>query len=137
MLKTYTELSRYDTFEDRYRYLALGGVVAEETFGHDRWVNQDFYRSREWKQVRHYVAYRDLGCDLGIEGYEIHDEREVRIHHMNPMTVDDVVNFNPDILDPEFLITTCLITHNAIHFGDERQLPRQFAEREPGDTDLW
>lgn len=134
-IRTYTELSRLEDFEERYRYLSLKGVVGSATFGFDRHINQQFYTSRQWRQIRHFVIARDLGCDLGVEGYEIHDK--VIIHHMNPMSVDDIVHGDSEILDPEFLITTTHRTHNAIHYGDERQLPRQFVPRGPGDTRLW
>lgn len=105
------------------------------TFGFDRWVNQKFYRSREWKDVRSYVIVRDEGRDLGVEGYEIHSG--LLIHHMNPMIVDDIRSGREDILNPEFLITTTHRTHNAIHYGDESQLPRVFVPRRAGDTKLW
>lgn len=135
MIKTYRELRRIETFEDRFRYLSLGGVVGESTFGFDRWINQRFYRSREWKQARDYVIVRDNGCDLGIEGYEIHSR--LLIHHMNPISSYQIQHADEDILDPEFLITTTHDTHNAIHYGDERLLRRPFTERRPGDTSLW
>lgn len=135
MIRTYSELQRLSTFEDRYRYLVLRGEVGRSTFGFDRYINQQFYTSREWRQVRHRVIARDLGCDLGIEGYEIFDR--LIIHHMNPMGIDDIVHHDDDILDPEFLITTTHLTHNAIHYGDESQLPRVFVDRRPGDTKLW
>lgn len=135
MIRTYSELIRRHTLEERYHYLALRGNVGESTFGFDRDLNQNFYRSREWRALRDLVIIRDNGCDLGLPGYEIHGH--LYVHHMNPMTVDDVVHGVASILDPEFLITTTLKTHNAIHFGDERQLPRQFVERKPGDTKLW
>jgi hypothetical protein len=109
--------------------------VGDATFGSDRWLNQQFYTSREWKRVRNFVIARDQGCDLGIDGFEIHDR--VYIHHMNPMGVDDILHANEDILDPEFLISCTLKTHNAIHYGDERQLPRPFVPRSAGDTKLW
>jgi hypothetical protein len=133
--RTYSELSRLTTFEERFRYLDLRGQVGDTTFGYDRWINQGFYRSREWRQIRHHVIARDLGCDLGIEGYEIYDR--ILVHHMNPMVVDDIVHGDAGIVDPEFLITTTHDTHNAIHYGDERLLPRPFAARAPGDTRLW
>lgn len=133
--RTYSELSTYATFEERYRYLALRGQVGEATFGFDRWVNQQFYRSAEWKYIRNHVIARDLGCDLGVDGYEIHDR--IIIHHMNPMNVRDIVHGDESIVDPEFLITTTHATHNAIHYGDERLLPRPLAARGPGDTRLW
>lgn len=122
--------------EERYRYLKLGGFVGQDTFGYERYLNQDFYRSREWRSIRDVVIARDLGCDLGVPGYEIHDR--VYVHHMNPMVPDDIVHGNGDILDPEFLISVTHTTHNAIHFGDESKLPKiRFVERRPGDTKLW
>lgn len=135
MTKTYTELKRRRTFEDRFEYLALHGQVGKATFGFDRYVNQRFYRSREWKQVRTYVIARDLGCDLGVLGHEIHTE--LHVHHMNPIEIDHIVRSDDRIFDPEFLITTTHRTHNAIHYGDASLLPRQFVERRPGDTTLW
>lgn len=135
MRRTYSELLHYDTFEDRYNYLRLNGSVGLDTFGFDRHMNQQFYRSREWKQMRNLVIARDYGCDLGLEGYEIHEA--IYVHHMNPMTPDDIKHGNDDILDPEFLICVTHKTHNAIHYGDERLLPRQLVERRPGDTKLW
>lgn len=135
MTRTTTELYRLPTFEARFRYLALGGQVGGSTFGYDRWINQGFYRSREWKQIREHVIARDLGCDLGIDGYEIHDR--IIIHHMNPMTAKDIVHGYDEIVDPEFLITTTHQTHNAIHYGNERAVPRAFTPRSGGDTKLW
>lgn len=135
MTRSYTQLSRLHTFEERYRYLALRGVVGSATFGFDRYINQQFYTSRQWRQVRHYVITRDNGSDLGVDGYEIHSR--LVIHHMNPMTAEDISHGDADILDPEFLITTTHQTHNAIHYGDERQLPRPLTERRRGDTKLW
>jgi len=134
--RSYSELRRLDSFEDRFRYLSLKGTVGETTFGWDRWMNQMFYTSAEWKHVRHEVIARDNGCDLGVEGFEIHDR--VYIHHMNPLSRDDLVHGNADILDPEFLISVTHKTHNAIHYGDESILQRVvFTERRPGDTTLW
>lgn len=135
MTRTYSELSRILSFEERFRYLALRSVVGGATFGHERYMNQQFYRSRQWKQLRDFVIVRDNGCDLGIDGYEIHTG--LYIHHMNPMTPADIRHGNDDILDPEFMITTTLRTHNAIHYGDERHLPRPFVARSVGDTLLW
>lgn len=134
-IRTYSELRRIETFEDRFKYLSLRGQVGAATFGFDRYINQDFYHSRQWADIRHHVIARDSGCDLGVDGYEIYDR--VIIHHMNPMTVDDIVEGSSDILDPEFLITTTHRTHNAIHYGDEKLLPRRLVERKPGDTKLW
>lgn len=135
MTRTFSELIQFSTFEERYRYLQLRGEVGFSTFGFDRYMNQQFYRSREWRQVRQFVINRDQGCDLAVEGYEIFDR--IYIHHMNPMTVDDIKHGNEDILDPEFLISTTHNTHNAIHYGDESLLPQVFVPRSPGDTKLW
>lgn len=134
-LRSYSELRRLDTFEERFSYLALKGAVGRSTFGTDRYLNQLFYTSREWKQIRTHVIARDLGCDLGVEGWDIH--AGVHVHHMNPMTVGDIVNQDDAIRDPEFLICATLRTHNAIHYGNERSLPRPVVERNAGDTKLW
>lgn len=134
-VKTYTELCQYNTIEERYEYLKLGGIVGDITFGFDRYAGQVFYHSPEWKRVREYVIFRDEGCDLGIPGYEIHSQPLV--HHMNPIDVDDILQREDWILDPEFLITTTQSTHNAIHYGDISQLPRGPVMRLPGDTKLW
>jgi hypothetical protein len=134
-VRRYRELKSIETFEERYKYLALRGVVGQPTFGFDRYINQQFYTSSEWRSIRHHIIVRDNGCDLGIDGYEIHDK--IIIHHMNPMSADDIKHGDDDILDPEFLISTTLRTHNAIHYGDERLLPRPLVERKPGDTKLW
>lgn len=130
--RSYSDLSQLKTFDERYEYLSLNGRVAEVTFGAERRFNQDFYHSAQWKRIRRIVLLRDNNCDLGIEGYDIHSG--LHIHHMNPMTLDDLYEGNPDILNPEYLISTSQATHNAIHYGDERQLPRSFTERRPGDT---
>lgn len=134
-MRTITELNTIPEFEDRFQYLMLRGVVGRPTFGHERWLNQKFYTSREWRNLRNYVIARDNGCDLAVPGHEIH--AKLIIHHMNPMEVTDIRHGNDDIFDPEYLITTTLRTHNAIHFGDERQLPMPFVERRAGDTKLW
>lgn len=128
-------MKRFETFEERFRYLRLQGSVGRSSFGFDRYVNQAFYRSREWRDIRDFVIVRDNGCDLGIDGYEIHDQ--LLVHHMNPMDLDAIRHADPRILDPEFLITTTHRTHNAIHYGDENQIPRMVVERRPGDTRLW
>lgn len=133
-IRTYTELSRIHSFEERYRYLALRAGVGDITFGHARDLNQQFYASSQWRRVRREVILRDNGCDLGVDGYEIHDR--VYIHHMNPMRIENLVAGDPEVLDPEYLISTTHRTHNAIHYGDEKQLPRPFVERRPGDTRL-
>lgn len=133
--RSYRELIQYETFEDRFRYLMLGGFVGRPTFGGDRWLNQRFYTSREWRDLRDIVIARDLGCDLGIEDRPIFDRPT--IHHMNPMTVPDIVHADDKNLDPEFLICVSDRTHRAIHYGDETQLPRGLVERKPGDTAPW
>jgi hypothetical protein len=133
--RTYSQLRRRQTFESRFEYLSIGGDVGEATFGFDRWINQRFYRSREWKQVRDHVIFRDNACDLGIEGYEIH--ANLLVHHMNPIVAEDLIRGEEWVLDPEFLITTTHRTHNAIHYGDESLIRKPFVERRPGDTKLW
>ena len=133
--RTYSELRRLDTFEERYAYLKLNGVVGNSTFGFDRYINQQFYRSRQWKHIRDQVIVRDNGCDLGIEGFEVH--ARITIHHMNPMTVDHIEHGDESILDPEYLITVSHKTHNAIHYGDDSLLAKPLVERMPGDTKLW
>lgn len=135
MSKTYTSLLSFSTFEDRFRYLALQGVVGEDTFGHARGLNQRFYSSYEWKQIRQFVIARDEGRDLAFPGREIHGH--IYIHHLNPMTPDSLRHGDESILDPENLVCVTHQTHNAIHYGDERQLPRLFVERTPGDTKSW
>lgn len=132
---TYTEMCLRDDFLARFRYLVLGGELGAATFGYDRHLNQKFYASHEWKSIRRDVIARDEGCDLGVRGRGIHDR--ILVHHMNPIKVQDLKDFNEDILDPEYLICVNTATHNAIHFGDESQLPRVLVERSPGDTDLW
>lgn len=134
-IRTYSELRQLESFEDRFRYLKLRGSVGESTFGFDRYINQQFYRSTQWKQVREEVIVRDYGLDLGCEGYEIHDR--IIIHHMNPMNASGISDGDEDILDPEYLITTTHRTHNAIHYGDEKLLVKPLVERRPGDTKLW
>lgn len=133
--KTYSELRRIDSFEDRYEYLKLGGQVGASTFGFDRWVNQEFYTSNEWRTLRNHIIVRDEGCDLGVYGYEIHDG--LLIHHINPLSREDILGREDWILDPEFLITTTHETHNAIHYGDSSKLRTPFVPRSPGDTKLW
>lgn len=135
-IKSYSELSQLETFEERFNYLKLGGVVGRDTFGFDRIFNQKFYRSEEWKQVRDFVIVRDNGCDLGIEGHEIFGNRII-IHHMNPISIDDIRHSTRNLLDPEYLITTIHRTHNAIHYGDENQLIKAPIERVRNDTCPW
>lgn len=135
IVRSYNELRRIDTYEERFRYLSLNGSVGSSTFGYDRWLNQRFYTSREWRQLRDHVIARDNGCDLGIDGYEIHDK--ILVHHMNPMIVDDLLAGEESIMDPNFLVVTSHRSHNAIHYGDESLLPRKYTPRERGDTRLW
>lgn len=135
ILKTYTELSRLATFEERFHYLSLKSIVGNATFGAERFLNQVFYTSKEWRDVRQVVIARDFGLDLAMPGHEIYNK--VIIHHMNPMRVEDVDERNPDILDPELLITVSHETHNAIHYGDVNRLTRPPVERRPGDTRPW
>ena len=135
MIRSYRELRRILTFEERFKYLSLKGNVGESTFGFDRYLNQMLYRSREWKRTRYIVIERDQACDLGITGYEI--EFQILIHHMNPISIEDIESGNPDIFDPEFLICTTYNTHRAIHFGDESLLPKPPIVRRPNDTTLW
>lgn len=134
-IRVYSELSQLRTFEERLEYLRLGGGVGRATFGFDRYVNQEFYTSQEWRDVRQYVIYRDNGCDLGIDGYEIHTG--LIVHHMNPMDREDILNHEEWILSADFLITTTLQTHNAIHYGSESPYPKTVLRRSPGDTRLW
>lgn len=133
--KSYSELSKLDTFEERFRYLQLKGAVAEETFGFDRYLNQKFYNSKEWKSIRDFVILRDNGCDLGIDGYEIYGK--ILIHHMNPIRIKDIENSSDFLMDPEYLITTTLHTHNAVHYGDESLILTAPVERSKNDTCPW
>lgn len=133
--RTYRELSRLHTFEERFEYLKLGGYVGRSTFGYDRYMNQRFYSSHEWKQVREFVIIRDGGCDLGIEGYEIHSQ--ILVHHINPIVMENIRDREEWITDPEYLITTTHNTHNAIHYGDKSLLMLPNKPRTPGDTKLW
>ena len=133
--RSYTELSALKTFEERFRYLQLNGVVAEETFGFDRIINQKFYRSPEWKRIRDHVIIRDNGCDLGVEDHEIFGR--VVIHHMNPVRLKDFDELSDILLNPEYLICTTHVTHNAIHYGDESLLIQEPIERSKNDTCPW
>lgn len=135
MIRTYTELSKLQTFKERYQYLQLNGSVGLDTFGYDRYLNQNFYRSREWKSIRDQVIIRDNGCDLGIEGYEI--QGRIYIHHMNPILITDIRDRTDFLLNPEYLITTTHDTHNAIHYGDESLLILPPVERTANDTCPW
>ena len=134
-MRTYSELVRLSTFEERFRYLRLGGAVGKDTFGFDRYLNQRFYASREWKAIRDKVIIRDNGCDLGIPDRVI--GRRVLIHHMNPITQDDISRQSDLLMNPEYLICVSHETHNAIHYGDENLLLSVPPERKPGDTCPW
>ena len=135
IIRTYSELIVLPTFEERYRYLRLDGRVGQETFGFDRWLNQKFYKDPEWLRVRDLVIIRDNGCDLGIEGREIHGR--ILIHHMNPITTEDIVKRSRYLLDPEYLICTVKRTHDAIHYGDENLLTLDPIVRTKNDTCPW
>lgn len=134
-IKTYSELITLPTFKERYRYLKMNGMVGEETFGFDRWLNQAFYKSKEWLAIRDHVIFRDNGCDLGIPEREIHGR--VLIHHMNPITKRDILDRSDFLLNPEYLITTTKVTHDAIHFSDESLLYEDPIERTMNDTCPW
>lgn len=134
-IKTYSELRRLLTFEERLDYLKLNGSVCEDTFGFDRYLNQKFYRSREWLAVRDQVIIRDCGCDLGVDGYTIFGK--ILIHHMNPITVSDIQSVSDYLLDPEYLICTTHRTHNAIHYGDSSLIATEPIERSKYDTCPW
>lgn len=134
-IKNYTELIKLKNFIDRFEYLKLDGTVGQDTFGFERYLNQGFYHSAEWRAIRDQVIARDLGCDLGIDGYEIHGR--IYIHHMNPITVDDIQKITEYLLDPEYLICTTHETHNALHFGDASLLVTEPVVRTPFDTCPW
>ena len=135
IIRTYSELATLPTFEERFNYLKLKGQVGKDTFGFDRWLNQIFYRDPEWKSVRDYVIVRDNGCDLGVDGYEINGR--ILVHHMNPISKEDILERSKYLLDPEFLISTIHNTHNAIHYGDEDLLIKTPIERTKNDTCPW
>jgi len=134
-IRSYSELVKIPSFEDRVAYLMLSGRVGEDTFGFDRHINQRFYTSYEWKRARDQVITRDYGCDLGVPGHEI--QGPLLIHHINPMVAEDILHGEEWIINPEFLITTQHRTHNAIHYGDMSFIAEPFVERSPGDTKLW
>lgn len=137
IIRTYSELITLPTFEERYEYLRLGGLVGEETFGFDRYINQKFYKSPEWLRVRNYVITRDGGCDLAMPDREIQKGVKILIHHMNPITVDDILNRIDFVLDPEYLISTIKNTHDAIHYGDSELLYKDPIVRSKNDTCPW
>lgn len=134
-IRTYSELRTLQTFEDRFAYLELTGRVGTSTFGTERYLNQNFYRSREWRIIRNSVIVRDGGCDLGLAGFEIYDQ--IYVHHMNPITVEDIENNYDLIINPEFLICTSFNTHQAITFGSKKNLFTLPRDRRKGDTKLW
>jgi hypothetical protein len=135
MHRSYSELVTLKTFKERYNYLRLRGNVGVSTFGFDRYLNQTFYRSSKWRNLRHEIIIRDEGCDLGVLGHEIHDM--IVIHHMNPLSQKDIEDGSSKVFNPDGLICTSHITHMAIHYGDESLLPEPLVERRPGDTTLW
>ena len=135
MIRTYSELITLPTFEERYRYLKIGGTVGEETFGFDRYLNQSFYKTKEWLRIRDHVIVRDQGCDLAMIDREIRGK--ILVHHMNPITKEDIVRRTKYLLDPEYLICTVKNTHDAIHYGDESLLIKAPIERQKNDTCPW
>lgn len=135
MNRSYSELSKLDSFKDRYDYLRLDGIVGESKFGHDRWINQQFYHSDEWASIREKVIIRDNGCDLGIDGYEIHGR--IYIHHINPISREDILSQNSLVTDLDNMICTTFQTHQAIHYGDESLLVTTPIERFKNDTCPW
>lgn len=137
LIRTYSELSKIPKFEDRFNYLKLDGLIGTQTFGYDRYINQRFYRSAEWKRVRDIVIIRDNGCDLGIEDRPIFEKRGIFIHHMNPIMLDDIEHGTDFLLNPEYLICVSQQTHNAIHYGSEDLLVKAPIERRPNDTCPW
>ena len=134
-IRTYSELIQLPTFEERFDYLRLDGVVGKDTFGFDRYLNQQFYRSSEWKRIRNRVIVRDNGCDLGIDEYEIHGR--ILIHHMNPISIEDLQHMSNLLMNPEYLICVSHRTHNAIHYGDESLIVSAPIERSQNDTCPW
>lgn len=135
MIRTYTELCSLKTFEERIKYLLIGGNVGEETFGHDRYLNQMFYNSELWRSIRRKVILRDNGFDLGVTGHDI--AGLIIVHHINPIFVDDIVNRSDYLINPEYLISVSNLTHKAIHYGDLSLLPTPCVERTPFDTCPW
>lgn len=135
-MRTYTELQKLKTFEERFEYLKLNGVVGDRTFGGNRWMNQIFYQQiPEWKEARRKVIVRDLGCELGLADYPI--QGRIIVHHMNPISKEDISERSEIVLDPEYLICVSQLTHDAIHYGDADLLPKKYEERKPGDTCPW
>lgn len=135
MIRTYSELSKLSTFKERFDYLKLNGKVGEDTFGHSRFLNQDFYSSPEWRRTRRNIIVRDNGCDMGLDGYSI--QGRIYVHHINPITVDDILERRPCLFDPENLICVSSMTHEAITYGIEDMLPTDPVIRRPNDTCPW
>lgn len=135
MIRTYSELIRIPTYEDRFEYLKLHGEVGDSTFGFDRYLNQAFYRSKEWRQLRNKIILRDSACDMALQGYDIADK--IIIHHLNPITEEEIIHRDEDILNPEFLVCVSPLTHNAIHYGNFELINSSYSERRYGDTRLW
>ena len=134
-MKSYSELIRIPSFEERFQYLRINGIVGEETFGCDRYLNQIFYKSEEWKRIRRRVIIRDNGCDLAWEEYEI--KGIIIIHHINPITKEDILDRSSKLFDLENIICTSINTHKAIHYGNEEMLPKKIVERTMNDTCPW
>lgn len=135
IIRTYSELITLSTFKERYEYLKLDGRVGEDTFGWDRYLNQIFYKSKEWNRIRDQVIFRDLGCDLALEGFEIHGR--IFIHHMNPISKSDILDRSEFLLNPEYLICTTKATHDAIHYGNLDSLHNEPVIRTKNDTCPW
>ena len=146
MKRSYTELLRYSSFEDRLNYLLLKGQVGADTFGFDRYLNQNFYRSVEWQAFRNYIIVRDNACDMGLKDYPINDwvikngkkiRPKILVHHINPLTKEDILTSSASLLDPENVICVSMLTHNIIHYGDLSLVPKPYVERSPNDTCPW
>ena len=135
MIRSYFDLIQIDSFIERYYYLRITGQVGESTFGVDRYINQMLYKSRKWRRTRDRIIIRDNACDLGVEGYEL--DNYIIVHHINPITLEDIEEERDIVFDPENLICCSRRTHEAIHFGDESILPKQYSPRRPNDTCLW
>lgn len=137
-IKRYSELILLPTYEERFQYLKLlDGKIGEDTFGYDRWLRQNFCRSAEYKALRRQIILRDNGCDLGLAGYEFGEHERIILHHMNPITKEDIINGSEFAWSPEYLISVSLDTHNAIHYGKEKTRKREFAVRSANDTCPW
>lgn len=134
-IRTYSELITLPTYEERFRYLKLNGAIGIETFGHERYLNQKFYQSQEWRRLRHQIIIRDNGCDLGVEGLDIYGP--IVIHHINPIVTKDIIHNSEYLMNPEYLICVSKQTHNAIHYGDINLLNTAPVERTKNDTCPW